>query len=312
MGCMCIDKMGPFSKSHKELGIMEEDETGPCSCCKEFVRLIVMFLQIVVLVGAISCLAIGIYTHEVEYGSRQMSNLIGVSMYRADSVMMIAGGSAIIAITLLGFIGVYKQHRCMVGMYLCIFVFLALMVFAAGILGYIFIAQLEEYVKKSMEESLKKNYGVRLDKNIKAYKYEDITESWDSIQQSFDCCGAYGDENSTHSWYIYQTETFWFNDGYSNGSKVPESCCQRDQNTDSYELQLCTGKVVGSPNWPPILKPPVIENPSNYTLYQVGCYDKLHDYLIMNGIMIGTAAIVVGVFMIVLLTLGIILYRQMK
>lgn len=67
-------------------------------------------------VGAISCLAIGIYTHEVEYGSRQMSNLIGVSMYRADSVMMIAGGSAIIAITLLGFIGVYKQHRCMVGM----------------------------------------------------------------------------------------------------------------------------------------------------------------------------------------------------
>lgn len=35
-----------------------------------------------------------------------------------------------------------------------------------------------------MEESLKKNYGVRLDKNIKAYKYEDITESWDSIQQS--------------------------------------------------------------------------------------------------------------------------------
>lgn len=66
--------------------------------------------------GAISCLVIGIYTHEVEYGSRQMSNLIGVSMYRADSVMMIGGGSAIIAITLLGFIGVYKQHRCMVGM----------------------------------------------------------------------------------------------------------------------------------------------------------------------------------------------------
>ena len=29
-----------------------------------------------------------------------------------------------------------------------------------------------------------------------------------------------------------------------------------------------------------------------------GCYDKLHDYLIMNGIMIGTAAIVVGVFMV--------------
>lgn len=30
---------------------MEEDEVGPCSGCKECVRLIVMFLQIVVLVG---------------------------------------------------------------------------------------------------------------------------------------------------------------------------------------------------------------------------------------------------------------------
>ena len=37
-------------------------------------------------------------------------------MYRADSVMMIGGGAAIIAITMLGFIGAYRQHKCMVGM----------------------------------------------------------------------------------------------------------------------------------------------------------------------------------------------------
>jgi hypothetical protein len=61
-------------------------------------------------------LAIGIYTHEVEYGSKQMSALIGVSMYRADSLMMIGGGGAIIIITLLGCIGAYKQHKCMFGM----------------------------------------------------------------------------------------------------------------------------------------------------------------------------------------------------
>ena len=61
-------------------------------------------------------MAIGIYTHEVEYGSRQLSNLIGVSMYRADSVMMIGGGAAIIAITMLGCVGAYKQHKCMFGM----------------------------------------------------------------------------------------------------------------------------------------------------------------------------------------------------
>jgi hypothetical protein len=45
-----------------------------------------------------------------------MSALIGVSMYRADSLMMIGGGGAIILITLLGCIGAYKQHKCMFGM----------------------------------------------------------------------------------------------------------------------------------------------------------------------------------------------------
>lgn len=44
--------------------------------------------------------------------------------------------------------------------------------------------QLEDNVKKSMEESLKKYYGVKSDKNVKHYKYEDITETWDTIQQS--------------------------------------------------------------------------------------------------------------------------------
>lgn len=309
MACTCLEEMGMFSRSHKELGIMEDEEEGACSCCKEFLRFIVLFLQAVVLIGAISCLAIGIYTHEVEYGSRQLSSLIGVSMYRADSVMMIGGGAAIIAITLLGFIGAYRQHKCMVGMYLCIFVFLALMVFAAGILGYIFIAQLEDNVRKSMEESLKKHYGVVVDKKK---NNEDITKSWDSIQQSFQCCGAYGSENSSHSWALYQQETFWFIDRYSNGSLVPESCCLKKSPIDQHQLDLCTGKIQSDPNWPPTKLPPVLETPLNYTLYTVGCYDKLHDYLIMNGIMIGTAAIVVGVFMIVLLTFGIIFYRNMN
>lgn len=287
----------------------QEEEEDMCVCCTEFVRKIVLFLQIIVLVGAFSCLIIGIYTHEVEYGSRQLSSLIGVSMYRADSIMMIGGGAAIIAITVLGFIGAYKQHKCMFGMYLCIFVFLALMVFAAGILGYIFISQLEDNVRKSMEDSLKKHYGVKTE--TKAGN-ADITEAWDSIQQNFECCGAYGDENSTHSWALYQLETFWVKDLYSNGSLVPESCCKKETPLNQRKLDMCTGKNNVNPDWPPIKQPPIIEDPSNYTLFTTGCYDKLHDYLIMNGVMIGTAAIVVGVFMMVLLILGIIMYRNMR
>ena len=42
--------MGRFTRSHRELGIMEDEEEEMCASCTEFVRLIVLFLQAVVLV----------------------------------------------------------------------------------------------------------------------------------------------------------------------------------------------------------------------------------------------------------------------
>jgi len=36
----------------------------------------------------------------------------------------------------------------------------------------------------------------------------------------FKCCGAYGSENSSHSWALYKQETFWVIDKYSSKFKI--------------------------------------------------------------------------------------------
>ena len=67
-------------------------------------------------VGGLAILGIGIWTLEAEYGSKQLSKLIPADLYRVDSYLMIVTGSAIIAITLLGFCGVFTQYKCIMGL----------------------------------------------------------------------------------------------------------------------------------------------------------------------------------------------------
>ena len=50
----------------------------------------------------------------------------------------------------------------------------------------------------------------------------------------FKCCGPYGNENSTTSWYLYQKESFWFKDGYNSKFIVFPSAAvkKKEQNID--------------------------------------------------------------------------------
>ena len=60
--------------------------------------------------------AIGIYTHEVKYGSKVVSGLIGAEMYQVDSIMMISAGASAILVTILGITGVLRRNKCMLGL----------------------------------------------------------------------------------------------------------------------------------------------------------------------------------------------------
>ncbi|XP_033737532.1 tetraspanin-11-like [Pecten maximus] len=295
----------PKPKSDDEVKIesihFEDKKSKPI----QMVRLVLILLLVIVLIGSLAVFSVGVLTHEVEYGSKQISDLIGVAMYQVDSIMMIGAGMAAFLTTILGLIAIMKNHRCLLGLHLVILAFLSIMLFVGGVLGYIFIAELEDTVERTFENSIKKNYGV----NLHVDKNRDITNAWDNVQKTFGCCGAYGNVNSTTSWAIYKKHSYWYLDGISNGSMVPASCCGEG------DVSMCTGRANGTdqPNAPPYVGPP---SPNvgglRYSLYTDGCYDKLHSYLVQNGILIGTVAIVVAVFMIIQMSLSIFLHRKMK
>lgn len=289
-----IKKM--WSREIDELGMLSETQKGVR--CSRVVKIFLVAVNIFILAGACAILGIGIWTHEVEYGSKQLAGLIGVPLYQVDSVLMIVAGSSILLFTIVGLAGILLPQKCLLGLHLSVISFLAFILFAGGILGYVFVGELEDSVRGSLLQSVKENYGLP--------GKESITTSWDSVQKNFECCGAYGDENSTTSWYIYKKESFWFKDGYNNGSFVPLSCC------DKKNQEVCTGRINITESWPPRSPPPVVEVPTNYTLYMKGCYDQLEGYLTQNGILIGTAAVVVGVFMIIEIVMTIFYYRSLR
>ncbi|XP_062589769.1 23 kDa integral membrane protein-like [Saccostrea cucullata] len=287
-----------FHTSEDDLGVLREKHHR--LTVKSVARYALVFMLVAVMVASLTTFVVGIFTLEAEYGSRVVSGLLGEGMYQVDSLMMLSAGAGAILVSTLGLCGVLCKNKCMLGLHLGILAFLSITLLVAGVLGYIFISELEDTAKKSMIEAITYKYGVNTEKNK---KHSSITSSWDNVQRSFECCGPYGDENSTTSWYAYRDSSYWYKDKFSNGSLVPKSCCE-----PSSDMERCQGLIPS--NAPPSQQPPVLNKPVNYTLYTTGCYDKLEEYIKQNGIIIGTAAIVTAVFMIVEMILGIIVHRS--
>lgn len=269
----------------------------------KYLRTVLLVFLCIVFVGGMAILGIGIWTLEAEYGSKQLSKLIDANLYKVDSYLMIITGAAILAITLLGFCGVFTRYKCIMGLHLGLLAFMSVMLFVAGILGYALLGELEDKVKGKMEVVVVEHYGINLDTNAENRR---LTTAWDDIQQTFDCCGAFGDVNSSTSWALFKEKSQWVKLGMNNNSLVPDSCCQGSKNMDQ-----CTGRISGV--GPPSVGPPVTINVNAlmYTIFTQGCYDALQVYLTYTGVVIGTSAIVVGVFLLVELALSICLYRTL-
>ncbi|KAK3592903.1 hypothetical protein CHS0354_004130 [Potamilus streckersoni] len=283
-----------WSQTLDEMSIMNEKRSS--FTCMRLIRICLLIFLLAILVGALAILGIGIWTHETEYGGKQISAMVGVHLFQVDSVMMIAAGSATLIITAIGIAAVLSRNECLLELHIGILAFVSVILFAAGILGYVLIASMEKTVKEALEKSVAEKYG--LDGNNL------ITEAWDSVQIKLECCGAYGEMNSTTSWALYKLKSSWVNKNVSNGSLVPASCCK------GTNLTLCLGKI--PTDSPPYKGPPVAQIPIDYTLFTMGCYNKLEHFINQNGIVVGTSAIVVGTLMIVEMVLSICVYRSAR
>ena len=128
--------------------------------------------------------------------------------------------------------------------------------------------------KVNFKDRLTTKYGNTEDALI---ENEYFTESWDKMQQKFECCGAYGNVNDTTSWAVYKKFSAWYRLPSTNKVTqfVPASCCVANSNLD-----VCMGSdhyLYG----PPVYGPPMDRgfNAKNKNLNTDGCYSAVSSYL---------------------------------
>lgn len=126
--------------------------------------------------------------------------------YETPAIGIIILGGIILIISFFGCCGAKRENVFMLRVFAGLMVLTLILEFAAAITVAVMRPNIEELVKKNMNDTMKK-YGEP--KNT-------ITEAWDNLQENYDCCGT-------------TNYTDWSTTAYSTNSTVngvPDSCCK--------------------------------------------------------------------------------------
>ena len=221
------------------------------------------------------------------------NNIIQVIMYTA------VGGAALALLAAMCLCCGVRRDKFGLGFYASVLVVVVLALGTAAVLCTVFIEKLKGVeFKIQFKDRLVTKYG---NSEIDPMDNKLFTESWDRMQQEFECCGAHGNVNDTTSWAVYKKFSAWYkiqpNKVYHF---VPESCCAPDADVD-----VCMGsdhKLYG----PPVYGPPMDRGFSakNPNLNTDGCYKMVSAYL--HQLLTITALVTGGLaglyFVVVMLT----------
>jgi hypothetical protein len=229
-----------------------------------------------------------------------MTYIIGSDLYSVTIYMILIGGGFVFFVSFLGCCGAITENRCMVMTFAAVLLFFGLVLFIGGFIGIGFSAQIGSAVQGTMEETLKKYYGV----DFHNLWNRQVTEAWDRAQERLHCCAV-----RTEGWNLYK-ETKWYElygatDDTETGTKyghedlkpyVPQSCCVKDRFWRYVNLDVCQLWRLGPPGSPD-------EGAINRALYYEGCYDRGLRYMKENS----AVMISLGLVLCALLALGIVL-----
>ncbi|CAL8262026.1 unnamed protein product [Merluccius merluccius] len=139
-------------------------------------------------------------------------------VYTLVPAAVVLGAGALLFIT--GLVGCYSTVRespCGLASFVFILLLVLMIEVAVVVLGYVYIAKVEENVNSSIQAAYNEYNGTNSDAPSRAIDY---------VQRQLRCCGI----NNYSDW----TNTPWF-EGSKNNS-VPISCCKPD-------LSACTGSL---------------------------------------------------------------------
>ncbi|XP_052801840.1 tetraspanin-4-like [Mya arenaria] len=223
-----------------------------------------------------------------------ISDIVGNSLYRSASYIMVVVGACIIMTSFIGCTGAVLNNKGLVFFFVLVNGQMFVLLMTAAILGAVFRDNIEGDLQEDMKRGIRSQYGTSVE-----YSEEnrDITQAWDMLQQRLRCCGV-----DNEGWGIYQ-ESNWFYRQFNEFEKkfVPPSCCVYQERLGQYlNLFNCQSFAYGPPRFR--------TGAQNDALFYQGCFFAAREFVVEQAnILLGIGfsfcvflltAIVVGVMFI--------------
>jgi len=208
---------------------------------------LVIFFNVLFLLIGLGLLGYGIYLQLTLEGYEA---ILGHESINPGTFLIIIGGTMII-VAFFGCCGAWFENPCMLRTFAALITLLLLL----QVIFVLVVYFQRDTIRKHMEETLK-DYDTN-----NATEKEPITKLWDTMQQSYGCCGV----NRTDDWEdVYK--------GSSHPNSVPDSCC-------IVETRGCGEDVFKI-------------NPDDKNIYPQGCYVKLSTDSVLWGVLGGVLLVV--------------------
>ncbi|XP_052058610.1 tetraspanin-18-like isoform X2 [Mytilus californianus] len=277
------------SSTHRAIARKRNRRNNSDRCVNQLVGLLHCYNVFLLILGA-GVLGLGIWMLVKDYSTREIAAIVDSRLFEYVTYALVAGGGTVAILAFCGCCGTMRQDKYVLGFYGTV-LFMVLGVLVGGsVIGIIFRTKITEGMKRRFEDTLEYNYNVDIIKNSENRL---LTDAWDAMQRTLECCGPHGNITSRYSWAFYKGRTTWYLKRTSQKMFpfVPESCCR--PGWPVHDCQGINSEYDGIPVKGP--DPSVHSNPS---LYTNGCYDKAIQYLEKHSLYIAIVAGAVPVFLI--------------
>lgn len=227
-----------------------------------------------------------------------ISDVIGNSLFKSASILMVICGVFLILLSFLGCLGAISQKKIVIIVYVISLVVVFIVLMSAAIVAAVFQDDIESGMKETMRAGIREKYGYNVayvDKNA------DLTESWDLVQTRLTCCAV-----DDQGWGLYQ-QSRWFSQQYNEFDKkfVPTSCCIYEGRLDQYvNLFACQSFAYGPPRFG--------GGAFNNALQYQGCYYAIKDTISKQADILLGIGFSFCVFLITGVVIGVMFIRKLS
>ncbi|XP_071809077.1 tetraspanin-9-like [Asterias amurensis] len=170
--------------------------------CGKCVKYLVFLFNLLFFISGCAILALGIVLHVREGG---YATLLPTLPFLNAANICIAAGLIVMFVAFLGCCGAIKENACMLLLFFCFLLLIFVLEIVAGVVGFIYKAQVEKAVTDDLIKGLK-GYGEE--------GQDGLTSAWDRLQSDLMCCGVNGSSDWGQSSPMF------------TGDQTPDSCCE--------------------------------------------------------------------------------------